>query len=109
MTVTPHPRQAELDSFAEDLVRRGFGEGDEFFVRGHLDDVFLGSEHVGLTQDEHGRFVVYYSDMGRRDELLVTDDLDAAEHRMVQSLVDTVAWRRDLSGVDLAGLDVEVP
>ena len=62
MTIEPHPRQAELDALAEDLSRRGFGEGDEFFVQGHLEEVFLGviasAQEVGGAQDSGAGGVV---------------------------------------------------
>lgn len=83
--VTDH--KALLDSVAEELLAMGLGEGGDFYVTGRENETAQcggrSSEHVGISYAE-GAFHVWYFDMGRTRELLVTEDWAAAREAFVE-------------------------
>lgn len=107
MTTTP-AQQQRLGELADDLVRRGFGEGDEFYVMtGTPRGVDLGSE-LWMLAVEDDAFQVEMHDLGRTDVVLRTADLEEAIRAFVPRVVSLVRERRSLRAVDVTGLPGDV-
>jgi ADP-ribosyl-[dinitrogen reductase] hydrolase len=89
-----HRVPAELHEVAGHLVRRGLGEGHEFYVRGRPVPHGLSSEYVGLEQHDDGSYRVWYSgDRGTPRTYVQTTDWPVARERFVEEAISLARAR----------------
>lgn len=100
----PDATQRELNALAEDLLRRGLGEGVDFFITGHRPMVQLSSEYVGLRRKDGDVFEVTYCDMGRRTVVVATTDLAVARASFLEEVVALGLGRG--RALDVEGLEL---